>query len=217
MSQQFHAWSHMKKSELHPAVVALQVGGGSAVLRLGGLARASCAPLRRRLAGLGLCGCRNCCRGCWRGGRGELRPGALTLQVWRCRARPPAAAAVLGASGLWRWAAADPPPHRPHPLPQEAGLLIGRKAHGAHHRAPFEGNYCIVSGWWNDTLDGSQFFRWGLPGPPWASPGLWGWGRGCGWRANAAGGLRCGALRPAARCWLPGAPGCFNGLWRPAL
>lgn len=25
MSQQFHAWSHMKKSELHPVVVALQV------------------------------------------------------------------------------------------------------------------------------------------------------------------------------------------------
>ncbi len=66
MSQQFHAWSHMKKSELHPAVVALQ----------------------------------------------------------------------------------------------EAGLLIGRKAHGAHHRAPFEGNYCIVSGWWNELLDNSLFFRW---------------------------------------------------------
>jgi hypothetical protein len=43
--------------------------------------------------------------------------------------------------------------------PQEAGLLIGRKAHGAHHRAPFEGNYCIVSGWWNELLDGSLFFR----------------------------------------------------------
>lgn len=46
---------------------------------------------------------------------------------------------------------------------QEAGLLISRKAHGAHHKAPFEGNYCIVSGLWNDTLDagGSQdsFFR----------------------------------------------------------
>lgn len=26
LSQQFHAWSHMKPSELHPAVVALQVG-----------------------------------------------------------------------------------------------------------------------------------------------------------------------------------------------
>ncbi len=36
---------------------------------------------------------------------------------------------------------------------QGAGLLISRKAHGAHHRAPFEGNYCIVSGFWNKVLD----------------------------------------------------------------
>lgn len=46
---------------------------------------------------------------------------------------------------------------------QEAGVLISRKAHGAHHKAPFEGNYCIVSGLWNDVLDqgGSDkgFFR----------------------------------------------------------
>ncbi|GLC70720.1 hypothetical protein PLESTF_001026300 [Pleodorina starrii] len=65
MSQQFHAWSHMKKSELHPAVVAMQ----------------------------------------------------------------------------------------------DVGLLIGRREHGAHHRAPFEGNYCIVSGWWNGPLDSTGFFR----------------------------------------------------------
>lgn len=36
---------------------------------------------------------------------------------------------------------------------QDAGVLISRKAHGAHHRAPFEGNYCIVSGFWNPILD----------------------------------------------------------------
>lgn len=46
---------------------------------------------------------------------------------------------------------------------QDAGLLISRKAHGAHHKAPFEGNYCIVSGFWNPILDqdGSEdgFFR----------------------------------------------------------
>lgn len=46
---------------------------------------------------------------------------------------------------------------------QEAGLLISRRAHGAHHKAPFEGNYCIVSGLWNEALDqqGSDqgFFR----------------------------------------------------------
>ena len=41
---------------------------------------------------------------------------------------------------------------------QEAGVLLSRKAHGAHHRPPFRGNYCIVSGWWNELLDGSGFF-----------------------------------------------------------
>lgn len=41
---------------------------------------------------------------------------------------------------------------------QDAGVLISCKAHGAHHRPPFEGNYCIVSGLWNETLDGSGFF-----------------------------------------------------------
>ncbi|GFR48763.1 hypothetical protein Agub_g10584 [Astrephomene gubernaculifera] len=65
ISQQLHAWSHMKKSELHPAVVALQ----------------------------------------------------------------------------------------------DAGVLIGRRMHGAHHRPPFTDNYCIVSGWWNPLLDGSGVFR----------------------------------------------------------
>lgn len=48
-------------------------------------------------------------------------------------------------------------------LLQGAGILVSRKAHGAHHRAPFEGNYCIVSGFWNPILDagGSPdgFFR----------------------------------------------------------
>ena len=32
-------------------------------------------------------------------------------------------------------------------------MLVSRRAHGAHHRAPFEGNYCIVSGIWNPILD----------------------------------------------------------------
>ena len=42
---------------------------------------------------------------------------------------------------------------------QDAGLLVSRRAHGAHHKAPFEGNYCIVSGVWNDLLDNAHFFR----------------------------------------------------------
>lgn len=42
---------------------------------------------------------------------------------------------------------------------QDAGVLVSRKAHGAHHRPPFEGNYSIVSGIWNKTLDGSGVFK----------------------------------------------------------
>lgn len=41
---------------------------------------------------------------------------------------------------------------------QDAGLLIGRKAHGQHHTAPFENNYCIVSGACNALLDNSNIF-----------------------------------------------------------
>lgn len=42
---------------------------------------------------------------------------------------------------------------------QDMGILISRKSHGAHHRVPFNGNYCIVSGQWNSFLDNSGFFR----------------------------------------------------------
>lgn len=43
-------------------------------------------------------------------------------------------------------------------LLQDAGLLVSRRMHGAHHRAPFECNYCIVSGVCNGVLDSSGFF-----------------------------------------------------------
>eukprot|EP00898_Chlorokybus_atmophyticus_P005804 jgi/Chlat1/6224/Chrsp44S05812 len=42
---------------------------------------------------------------------------------------------------------------------QDRGLVVSRKAHGAHHRPPFEGNYSIVNGMWNDVLDRSGTFR----------------------------------------------------------
>jgi len=41
---------------------------------------------------------------------------------------------------------------------QEMGVLISRKGHGAHHKPPFRGNYCIVSGLWNGVLDGNGVF-----------------------------------------------------------
>ncbi len=42
----------------------------------------------------------------------------------------------------------------PFPPSQDAGVIVSCKVHGAHHRPPFEGNYCIVSGVWNPILDG---------------------------------------------------------------
>lgn len=41
---------------------------------------------------------------------------------------------------------------------QDAGLLVSRKMHGAHHRPPYNVNYCIVSGICNGPLDSYGFF-----------------------------------------------------------
>lgn len=42
---------------------------------------------------------------------------------------------------------------------QNVGLTIGRKPHAQHHLAPYEGNYCIISGICNPWLDQTGFFR----------------------------------------------------------
>lgn len=42
---------------------------------------------------------------------------------------------------------------------QDSGLTISRKPHAQHHLAPFEGNYCIISGICNKVLDETGFFR----------------------------------------------------------
>lgn len=42
---------------------------------------------------------------------------------------------------------------------QDAGIIVDRKGHALHHTAPYDGNYCIVSGVCNDVLDSSGFFR----------------------------------------------------------
>ncbi|CAI5501499.1 unnamed protein product [Closterium sp. Naga37s-1] len=44
------------------------------------------------------------------------------------------------------------------PILQDAGLLVSRKMHGAHHRPPYNANYCIVSGACNPLLDSIGFF-----------------------------------------------------------
>ena len=43
---------------------------------------------------------------------------------------------------------------------QDLGISIGRVPHAQHHLAPYDGNYCIVSGLCNDALDKSGVFRW---------------------------------------------------------
>lgn len=42
---------------------------------------------------------------------------------------------------------------------QKVGLTVGRKPHAQHHLAPYDGNYCIISGACNGALDRSGFFR----------------------------------------------------------
>lgn len=64
---------------------------------------------------------------------------------------------------------------------QDAGVLVPRGAHAAHHRPPYNGNYCIVSGAWNGFLDHHRvfealemviFFRFGVRPRSWTEPGL---------------------------------------------
>lgn len=42
---------------------------------------------------------------------------------------------------------------------QDAGVLVSRSQHAAHHRPPYNNNYCIVSGVWNGVLDEYRVFE----------------------------------------------------------
>jgi ubiquitin-conjugating enzyme E2 variant len=42
---------------------------------------------------------------------------------------------------------------------QAAGVLVSRAQHAAHHRQPYNTNYCIVSGMWNGVLDKYKVFK----------------------------------------------------------
>uniref|UniRef100_A0A0D9X554 Lipid desaturase domain-containing protein n=1 Tax=Leersia perrieri TaxID=77586 RepID=A0A0D9X554_9ORYZ len=62
---------------------------------------------------------------------------------------------------------------------QRAGVLVSRAAHAAHHREPYDCNYCIVSGVWNPVLDRYRvflalemvvFFRTGVRPRSWDQP-----------------------------------------------
>ncbi|KAL5730840.1 palmitoyl-[glycerolipid] 3-(E)-desaturase [Ranunculus cassubicifolius] len=62
---------------------------------------------------------------------------------------------------------------------QESGVLVSRSQHAAHHREPYNNNYCIVSGAWNTFLDENKvfealelviFFKFGVRPRSWEEP-----------------------------------------------
>ncbi|KAG8386141.1 hypothetical protein BUALT_Bualt03G0118100 [Buddleja alternifolia] len=62
---------------------------------------------------------------------------------------------------------------------QDAGIIVPRGQHAAHHRPPYNSSYCIVSGVWNKVLDKSKFFVamevalfhvFGAPARSWSDP-----------------------------------------------
>jgi plasmanylethanolamine desaturase len=42
---------------------------------------------------------------------------------------------------------------------QDAGVLLDRRDHAAHHAGAFDRHYCITTGWWNRPLEAAGFFR----------------------------------------------------------
>jgi len=62
------------------------------------------------------------------------------------------------ANQLHQWAHLPRPPLAVRGL-QRAGLILSRKRHGAHHRAPNTNAYCISTGWSNALLDAIRFWR----------------------------------------------------------
>ena len=75
------------------------------------------------------------------------------------------AAGSLGLCGvgtmtnqIHQWAHMPTPP-RPVRWLQNCGLILGHGAHASHHGHPYDGSYCITTGWCNRILDRIQFFR----------------------------------------------------------
>lgn len=58
---------------------------------------------------------------------------------------------------IHQWAHMPAPP-RGVVLLQRAGLLLTRDGHARHHASPFDGDYCITTGWCNRPLEAVRFF-----------------------------------------------------------
>ena len=94
-------------------------------------------------------------------------PALALLQTLSLESAAAQGIAVLGlsfciAGGLTnqihQWAHLPRPP-RVIRGGQRLGLLLDRHAHADHHAAPYDGSYCITTGWCNRPLDGIGAFR----------------------------------------------------------
>jgi plasmanylethanolamine desaturase len=65
---------------------------------------------------------------------------------------------VAFTSQFHKWAHMNAPPRAVRVL-QRLGLVLSPEAHAAHHEAPFEGAYCVTTGWMNGLLDRTRTFR----------------------------------------------------------
>lgn len=59
---------------------------------------------------------------------------------------------------IHQWAHMPTPPPAVRVL-QNAGVLLGRMDHAAHHLRPYDSHYCITTGWCNRTLAALRLFR----------------------------------------------------------
>lgn len=59
---------------------------------------------------------------------------------------------------IHQWAHMPSPPQVVRAL-QAGGVLLGRTQHAAHHALPYDGHYCITTGWCNRPLEAIAFFR----------------------------------------------------------
>jgi hypothetical protein len=59
---------------------------------------------------------------------------------------------------IHQWAHMPSPPRSVRIL-QSFGLFLGRVEHAAHHERPYDGHYCITTGWCNGPLEKIAFFR----------------------------------------------------------
>ena len=64
----------------------------------------------------------------------------------------------LLANQLHQWAHVPKPPAIVRVL-QTSRLILSRNMHANHHRAPYDANYCIATGWCNRPLAAIRFFR----------------------------------------------------------